>query len=58
MVMSFEGGWRCVMVAPPNALAAVGGALRHAFPMNGSMRSLAPFEATLERLGSRSEPSR
>ena len=49
--MSSLSGWRCVMVPPPDTLAAVGGALRHAFPIDGPTRSLDAFAALLARLG-------
>jgi hypothetical protein len=52
MVMSAPAGWRCVMVPPPNPRAAIGGALRHAFPIDGRLRSLAAFEPLLARLRS------
>jgi hypothetical protein len=42
---------RFVRVAPPSRQAAIGDALRHAFPMDGEMRSLKPFEDLLARLG-------
>jgi hypothetical protein len=41
---------RFVKVAPPTVHAGVGNALRHAFAMEGEMRSLAPFEALLAQL--------
>jgi hypothetical protein len=50
MVMSAPSGWRCVIVPPPNPRAAIGSALRHAFPMNGQLRSLAGFEHLLQKL--------
>lgn len=52
-MMSILSDWRCVMVAPPNPFAAIGGALRHAFPMDGEMRSLDRFADLLARLSSR-----
>jgi hypothetical protein len=52
MVMSCLSGWRCVMVPPPNPKAAIGGALRHAFPMDGATRSLNGFADLLARLRS------
>ena len=50
MVMSQRSDWRCVMVAPPNMLTAIGGALRRAFKMDGSLRSLESFASLLARL--------
>ena len=50
MVMSAPTGWRCVIVPPPNPLAAIGGALRHAFPMDGRLRSLVGLEHLLQQL--------
>jgi len=41
---------RYVKVAPPTAHAGVGDALRHAFRMDGEIRSLQHFEDLLERL--------
>jgi hypothetical protein len=42
---------RFVKVAPPTVHAGVGEALRHAFRMDGEMRSLKIFEELLARLG-------
>jgi hypothetical protein len=42
---------RFVKVAPPTVHAGVGSALRHAFQMDGEVRSLKPFEELLARLG-------
>ncbi len=50
MVMEQRRDWRCVMVPPPNPLAAIGGALRSAFPVTGTMRALDAFSALLARL--------
>ena len=52
MVMSAPNGWRSVIVPPPNPRAAIGGALRHAFPVDGRNRSLAGFESLMEQLRS------
>jgi hypothetical protein len=52
-MMSTPSDWRCVMVPPPNSCAAIGGALRHAFPMDGETRSLHPFADLLARLSDR-----
>jgi hypothetical protein len=41
---------RFVKVAPPTVHAGVGDALRHAFHMDGELRSLKPFEDLLARL--------
>jgi hypothetical protein len=41
---------RFVKVAPPTVHAGVGSALRHAFQMDGEVRSLKPFEDLLARL--------
>ncbi|MEA3045244.1 MAG: hypothetical protein QOH47_3082 [Sphingomonadales bacterium] len=41
---------RFVKVAPPTVHAGVGEALRHAFRMDGELRSLASFEDLLARL--------
>jgi len=57
MVMAVETGWRGVMVAPPNPLAGIGGALRHAYAMDGEMRSLEPFGDLLDRLDRLAEPA-
>ncbi len=50
MVMSCLSDWRCVMVPPPHPQAAIGGALRHAFPMDQATRSLHRFADLLARL--------
>ena len=50
MVMSAPSGWRCVIVPPPDPHAAVGGALRHAFRMDGQNSSLTGFETLLNQL--------
>jgi hypothetical protein len=42
---------RFVKVAPPTVHAGVGNALRQAFQLDGSLRSLSPFEDLLKRLG-------
>ena len=52
-MMSCLSDWRCVMVPPPNPAAAIGGALRHAFPMDGETRSLHRFADLLARLPAR-----
>ena len=41
---------RFVKVAPPTVHAGIGDALRHAFHMDGEMRSLKKFEDLLARL--------
>jgi hypothetical protein len=41
---------RFVRVAPPSVHAGIGDALRHAFHMDGEIRSLKPFEDLLARL--------
>lgn len=41
---------RFVKVAPPTVHAGIGDALRHAFHMDGEMRSLKKFEDLLLRL--------
>ena len=48
MVMTCENGWRGVIVAPPNPLAGIGGALRHAFAVDGA--SLRDFDGLLAQL--------
>jgi hypothetical protein len=48
--MATETGWRGVVVAPPNALAGIGGALRHAFLVDGAARSVQAFSDLLARL--------
>ena len=50
MVMINEQGWRGVMVPPPNPLAAIGGALRHAFRVDRGEASPALFAGLLARL--------
>ena len=50
MVMAAESGWRGVMIAPPNPLAGIGGALRHAFAMDAAGRSAHLFADLLARL--------
>lgn len=55
MVMAAETGWRGVMVAPPNPLAGIGGALRHAFIVDGAARSAQAFGDLLARLDRPSE---
>ena len=50
MVISAPTGWRCVIVPPPHSLAAIGGALRHAFPMERRLRPLVGFENLLRQL--------
>ena len=42
---------RFVKVAPPTVHAGIGDALRHAYHMDGEMRSLKKFEDLLTRLG-------
>ncbi len=44
-----DQGWRGVLVAPPDPLAGIGGALRHAF-LADAMRSLHGFADQLTRL--------
>jgi hypothetical protein len=39
-----------VLVAPPNPLVGIGGALRHAFTIDGATRSIEAFALLLERL--------
>ena len=41
---------RFVRVSPPTLHAGIGDALRHAFHMDGELRSLKPFEDLLVRL--------
>ena len=41
---------RFVRVTPPTVHAGIGDALRHAFHMDGEVRSLKPFEDLLARL--------
>ena len=41
---------RFVRVAPPTVHAGIGDALRHAFHMDGEVRSLKPFEDLLAQL--------
>ena len=41
---------RFVKMAPPTVHAGIGDALRHAFHMDGEIRSLKPFEDLLARL--------
>lgn len=43
-------GRRFVKVAPPTVHAGIGSALRHAFHMDGEIRSLKKFEDLLGRL--------
>jgi hypothetical protein len=50
MAMVTEQGWRGVLVAPPDPLAGIGGALRHAFLVDAAMRSLHGFADLLGRL--------
>lgn len=38
------------MIAPPNPLAGIGGALRHAFTMDAAARSAQAFSDLLARL--------
>ena len=40
MVMTHDPRWRGVLVPPPNRLAAIGEALRHAYPVDEAARSL------------------
>lgn len=58
MVMANQQGWRGVVVAPPNPLAGIGAALRHAFAMDQAKRSLELFEALLARLDQPIPPRR
>lgn len=53
MVMEQVQGWRSVMVAPPDPLAAIGGALRRAFPVDGAARKLDAYTLLLSRLDRR-----
>ena len=48
--MDNERGWRGVLVPPPNPLAAIGGALRHAFRVDRRQASLTRFAGLLARL--------
>ncbi len=48
--MASNGARRFVKVAPPTVHAGIGIALRHAFHMDGEMRSLKKFEDLLARL--------
>ena len=50
MVMSGHHGWRYVKVPLPDPLAAIGGALRHAFAMTGELRCHRRFAELLPRL--------
>lgn len=45
--------WRDAIVPPPDPSAAIGSALRHAFPIDRTNRSLDPFAELLARLGDR-----
>ena len=58
MVMAAESGWRGVVIAPPNPLAGIGGALRHAFIVDGATRSVQAFADLLARLDQPFERSR
>lgn len=58
MVMVNEQGWRGVMVPPPNPLAAIGGALRHAFRVERAQGLPARFAELLARLDRALPPSR
>ncbi|MGZ8345758.1 MAG: hypothetical protein ACXWUP_01465 [Allosphingosinicella sp.] len=48
--MTHCSGRRFVKVAPPTVHAGIGDALRHAYHLNGEMRSLKKFEDLLDRL--------
>jgi hypothetical protein len=50
MVMSGPVARGAVMVPPPDPLAAIGGALRQAFALDGRARSLRVFEPLLTRI--------
>ncbi|HEX8641888.1 MAG TPA: hypothetical protein VF704_12150 [Allosphingosinicella sp.] len=50
MAMAEGTARRFVKVAPPTIHAGIGNALRHAYAMDGEMRSLKQFEELLARL--------
>ena len=50
MMMADGNGWRGIIVAPPNRLAGIGGALRHAFLIDTALRPLPGLAELLERL--------
>ena len=52
-MISSRSDWRGVRVPPPDSSAAIGGALRHAFPVDETPRSLEPFADQLARLRDR-----
>lgn len=58
MVMAGESGWRGVIVAPPNPLSGIGGALRHAFIVDGAGGSLRAFGDLLARLDRQNDSAR
>ena len=58
MAMATDKGWRGVLVAPPNPLTGIGGALRHAFLVDAAMRSLHGFADLLARLDRAEAPPR
>lgn len=51
MAMADANVRRFVRVAPPTVHAGIGNALRHAYQMDGELRSLKKFEDLLARLG-------
>ena len=55
MVMTHDPRWRGVLVPPPNRLAAIGEALRHAYPVDGAARSLRGFGDLLGQLDGATE---
>jgi hypothetical protein len=50
MAQADAAGRSYVKVAPPTVHAGIGNALRHAYHMDGEMRSLKKFEDLLARL--------
>lgn len=44
MIMVTHNGWRGVMTPPPDPLAGIGGALRHAFRIERTARTAGPFQ--------------
>ncbi len=50
MVMGNGTSWRGIIIPPPDPLAGIGGALRHAFMVDESCRSTAIYRQLVERL--------